>query len=75
MPTFNWEGDGVPIFKSGFRYYLAVTVPVTILVLLVWTLARLLPWRSWAERLTGHRRHLQGQNVADDVEMTSFMES
>jgi hypothetical protein len=69
MPTFNWDGDGAPIIKSGFRYYWAVTVPVTILVLLVWTLARLLPKKLWVERLTEHRRDLPGQSVVDQVEM------
>jgi hypothetical protein len=70
MPTFNWDGDGSPIVKPGFRYYWVVTVLVTILVLLLWTLARLLPWKLWAERFIGHRRHLPGQNVANQVEMT-----
>jgi hypothetical protein len=68
MPTFNWDGDGVPTINSGFRYYWAVTIPVTILVLLIWTLARLLPGKSWVERLiTGNRRTFLSENVGGEM--------
>lgn len=47
MPVFNWNEEGVPIVTKGFRYYWAVTVPLTCLVLVSWGLAMLLPWRDW----------------------------
>jgi hypothetical protein len=45
MPTFNWDEDGVPTINSGFKYYWAITIPVTLLVLFIWILARMLPAR------------------------------
>jgi hypothetical protein len=47
MPVFNWNGDGAPFVKDGFKYYLAVAIPLTFLVLTLWALAMLLPWRAW----------------------------
>ena len=47
MPVFNWDGSGAPFIKEGFKYYLAVVIPLTFLVLAVWAFAVLLPWRAW----------------------------
>jgi hypothetical protein len=47
MPVFNWDGDGAPFVKEGFKYYWAVVIPLTFLVLVLWAFAMLLPWRAW----------------------------
>jgi hypothetical protein len=39
MPVFNWDDNDVPILKSGFGYYMAVTLPLTFIVLLIWRLS------------------------------------
>jgi hypothetical protein len=52
MPVYDWDGNGVPIVKSGFKYYWAVTIPLTAVVLLSWGLAMLLPWRAWVARIS-----------------------
>jgi hypothetical protein len=51
MPVFNWDGNGVPAVKTGFRYYWAVAVPLTILVLASWAIGMLVPWRAWISNL------------------------
>jgi hypothetical protein len=38
MFVFNWDGDGAPVMKVGFKYYWAVAVPLTFVVLVLWTL-------------------------------------
>jgi hypothetical protein len=50
MPVFEWDGN-TPIIKLRFKYYWAVTVPLTLFVLLLWALAMLLPWKSWLSKL------------------------
>ena len=47
MPVFNWDGNGAPFLKEGFKCYLAVAIPLTFLVLAVWAFAMLFPWRMW----------------------------
>jgi len=47
MPFFNWEGGDLPVLKDGFKYYWAVAIPLTLLVLCVWVGSMLLPWRRW----------------------------
>ena len=47
MTVFNWEGSGAPILGAGFKYYWAVTIPLTILVLTTWALGMFLPWKKW----------------------------
>jgi hypothetical protein len=47
MPFFNWDSDGSPVVKAGFKYYWAVAIPLTVLVLVVWAAAVVLPWRKW----------------------------
>jgi hypothetical protein len=46
MPVFNWDETGTAIVKPGFKYYWAVSVPLTALVLLSWAITILLPWQS-----------------------------
>jgi hypothetical protein len=53
MPVFNWDGNGAPTIKPGFKYYLAVAIPLTILVLGIWALGMLLPWKEWLAKKTG----------------------
>jgi hypothetical protein len=67
MPLFNWDGDGLPVIKDGFRYYWAIAIPLTVLVLLVWTLAMALPWSNWWQSLK--RKSGQG-----DPELASVKE-
>jgi hypothetical protein len=47
MPVFDWDGNGMPVIKTGFGYYWLITGPLTILVLISWGVAMLLPWRIW----------------------------
>ena len=43
MPVFNWDGDGAPFVKEGFKYYLAMAIPLTFLVLALWAFLMLSP--------------------------------
>jgi hypothetical protein len=45
MPVFNWDGNGAPIIGPGFKYYWAITIPSTILVLTTWAMGMFLPWK------------------------------
>ncbi|PMD50749.1 uncharacterized protein K444DRAFT_547773 [Hyaloscypha bicolor E] len=67
MPTFNWDDDGVPTINSGFKYYWSITIPVTLLVLFIWILARMLPTRIQS-LITGNRRTLLGGNFGGGME-------
>jgi hypothetical protein len=67
MPVFNWDGDGAPVIKSGFKYYWAVTIPLTILVLTAWALGMALPWKKWLAKSLGL---LQTHHSAIDNELT-----
>jgi hypothetical protein len=64
MPVFNWDGNGVPAVKAGFGYYWAVAVPLTILVLVSWTMGMLLPWKAWISNLQGSSNS-PGQNIEE----------
>lgn len=47
MPVFDWDANGVPVMKPAFRYYWAITAPLTVTILLIWSLMTLLPWSKW----------------------------
>jgi hypothetical protein len=47
MPVFDWGENGAPIVKPALKFYVAVTLPMTFVVLLTWSLAVLLPWKKW----------------------------
>lgn len=51
MLVFNWDGNGMPAIKPGFKYYWLVTGPLTVVVLMSWGVAMLLPWRIWATKI------------------------
>jgi ABC-type microcin C transport system permease subunit YejB len=53
MPVFNWDADGTPVVRRGFKYYWAITLPLTILVLATWAVATLLPWKEWIVKKPG----------------------
>jgi hypothetical protein len=59
MPVFNWDSNGVPAVKTGFGYYWAVAVPLTILVLASWVMGMLLPWKVWILKLLGSSNGLE----------------
>jgi hypothetical protein len=54
MPVFNWDNDDAPFMKEGFKYYLAVAIPLTFLVLALWVFAMPLPrlpeFRPWSKQ-------------------------
>jgi hypothetical protein len=50
MPVFDFDADSAPVMKPAFRYYWAITLPLTVTVLLVWSLMTLLPWERWTAR-------------------------
>jgi hypothetical protein len=52
MPFFDWDSDGLPFVKQGFKYYWAIAIPLTVLVLVLWSLSLLLPWSQWWSRMT-----------------------
>jgi Mg2+ and Co2+ transporter CorA len=60
MPMFDWDGN-TPIIKPGFKYYWAVTAPLTLFVLLSWALAMLLPWKLWLSMVNRGRRDSNGE--------------
>jgi hypothetical protein len=62
MPVFEWGANGAPVMKNGFRYYWAVTIPLTLLVLASWALAMLLPWKRWLAK-TGLSKASDVQDV------------
>jgi len=47
LPLFNWDEGNFPVVKKGFKYYWAIAIPLTILVLVIWAVAVLLPWKRW----------------------------
>ncbi|KUJ07168.1 uncharacterized protein LY89DRAFT_691967 [Mollisia scopiformis] len=53
MPVFDWDADGAPVMKPASRYYWAITVPLTVTILLTWCLMILLPWNKWIDGLKG----------------------
>jgi len=67
MPVIDWEAEGMPVVKKGFKYYWAVTAPLTLLVLASWGLAMLLPWKKWISGLIESPR-TRGR----DIELTGL---
>jgi hypothetical protein len=53
MPLFDWDGVDVPVIKSGFKFYWAIAIPLTLLVLLVWAAGMMVPWRRLVGRSNG----------------------
>ena len=67
MPVIDWEAEGMPVIKEGFKYYWAVTAPLTLLVLASWGLAMLFPWKKWISRLIENP-----QTRGRDIELTGL---
>ena len=51
MPMFDWDINGDLIVKIGFKYYWAVAMLLTLVVLVTWGIATLLPWRAWLTKV------------------------
>jgi hypothetical protein len=47
---FSWGDNGLPVANAGFKYYWAITIPLTFLVLIMWAIAMLLPWEKWLSK-------------------------
>jgi hypothetical protein len=48
MPLFDWDADnGSSVFKAPFKYYWTVTLPLTFILILIWSLILLFPWKKW----------------------------
>ncbi|TGO70473.1 hypothetical protein BELL_0721g00050 [Botrytis elliptica] len=45
MPVFTWTPDGSMIIQKGFGYYWAVTVPLTLIILVAWAVSMVIPHR------------------------------
>jgi len=60
MPFFNWQQGDRPVIKNGFKYYWAIAIPLTLLVLGMWAACMLLPWRRWMD---GAKRERKGSDV------------
>jgi hypothetical protein len=67
MPVFNWDSGGAPVVKVGFGYYWAVTIPLTLVVLLSWAFVMLAPWRKWLLKLKWGV-----EAPSEDVELTGI---
>ncbi|KAH7416743.1 hypothetical protein BKA64DRAFT_655996 [Cadophora sp. MPI-SDFR-AT-0126] len=63
MPVFDWDSNGKPFVKPAFKYYWAITAPLTLSVFLSWGLAMILPWHRWIFKLSGKKA------VQADVEL------
>ncbi|KAL5322298.1 hypothetical protein ACEPPN_010270 [Leptodophora sp. 'Broadleaf-Isolate-01'] len=55
MPVIDWDENGQPKVKPAFKYYWAVTAPLTLSIFLSWGLAMLLPWHRWIPKFSGNR--------------------
>ncbi|PVH79023.1 hypothetical protein DL98DRAFT_516380 [Cadophora sp. DSE1049] len=55
MPVFDWDDNGRPSVKPAFKYYWAITAPLTLSVFLSWALAMVLPWHRWGFKLSGKK--------------------
>ncbi|TVY84028.1 hypothetical protein LSUE1_G001785 [Lachnellula suecica] len=51
MPTFDWNNASHPVVKESFKYYWAIAVPMTFLVLLCWGVSVWVPWKEWLPRV------------------------
>jgi len=70
MPLFNWDNGSHPVIKDSFRYYWAIAVPMTVLVLLLWGLSVWLPWKEWLSGYLPKRRGevgLEGRENSDAI--------
>jgi hypothetical protein len=47
-PLFNWDEDNLPVIKQSFKYYWVIAIPLTLLILMIWVAAMLLPWARWS---------------------------
>jgi hypothetical protein len=57
MPLFNWDAEnGSSVLTARFKYYWAVTIPLTFVLILIWSLLLLLPWRRWIPTAWDTRR-------------------
>lgn len=45
--------------KESFKYYWAIAIPVTVLVLLLWGLSVWLPWKEWLPRIFVRQRGME----------------
>jgi hypothetical protein len=45
IPVFNWDDNGAPAVRAGFGFYWAVTIPITLVVLLSWAFIMIAQWR------------------------------
>ncbi|KAE9375843.1 hypothetical protein N431DRAFT_207919 [Stipitochalara longipes BDJ] len=43
----SWDASGRPVANDGFKYFWAVAIPVTFLVVLMWAVATSFPWEKW----------------------------
>lgn len=59
------DDDAQFITKNGLKYYWAIAIPLTVLVIVVWALATLLPWKDWL----ASKRTVP---TIRDIESTSF---
>lgn len=64
MPFFNWDNKDIPVIKDGFKYYWAIAIPLTGLVLLIWALAMSVSWRGWIARLRPKVEDIEAGKVA-----------
>ncbi len=66
MPVFDWDGGQLPVVKSGFGYYWAVVVPLTIVVMVSWAVTMFLPWRKWLSRFRwSYRAEVHATELAE----------
>jgi hypothetical protein len=63
MPFFAWD-SGSPTVGEGFKYYWAIAIPLTLVVLFLWGLSVWLPWHKW---LSGLRQGSQSWDAESGI--------
>jgi hypothetical protein len=73
MPLFDWDAaPGSSVLKDCFNYYWIATLPLTIGVMIIWSLCLCLPWRKWATSIGCSKRR---RGEADSMEVKYGVEN
>lgn len=68
MPVFDWDGNGSPVVKDGFKHYWTITAPLTSVVFMIWGAATVLTWTSWLAKRRGKQTTVTGDQELVDLE-------
>lgn len=68
MPVFDWDETGRDIVKPSFKYYWAVAIPLTVLVLVSWVISILFPWHSGIARIRERLRTVRHKKEQRNID-------